>query len=87
MGEFDEAPGSAAAGEYGDDVDGFGDQGAGHRDDGFLDELLKAPEGTCSGPSVDGADAPGMAGRPRFKQVKSFRPANLADRNPVGSKA
>jgi hypothetical protein len=38
--EFGQTTIRAAAGQHGDDVDGFCDQGAGNGDDGFLDELL-----------------------------------------------
>ena len=42
--ELRQSPRRAASGEHGDDVDGFGDEGARDRDDCFLHKLLKPPQ-------------------------------------------
>jgi len=58
--------GSAPAGENRNDLDGFGNQRARDRDDGFLDELLEATERPHGRACVQGADAAGMSGAPGF---------------------
>ena len=47
--EFGKPAGRASAGQHGDDVDGLRDQGARHRDDGLLNELLKPAQGAERG--------------------------------------
>jgi hypothetical protein len=57
-GEFGQAAIGAATGKDGDDVNGFGDQGARDRDNSFLDELLKPAQSSERGARMDGADSP-----------------------------
>jgi hypothetical protein len=52
--EVGEPPCGAAAGEDRDEVDGLGDEGARHRDDGFLDKLIEAAQRADRGAGVSG---------------------------------
>ena len=76
-----------APGKDGNKVDSLGDQGARDSDDGFLDELLEASQRANAGTGMDGADPARMAGAPGFKEVESFGPANLADRDAIRAQA
>ena len=69
-GEFNETAGRSASGEDGNKVDRFGDQGARHRDNGFLDELFEAAQRADAGTGMDGADPTGMPSAPGFEQVE-----------------
>ena len=86
-GEFNQPAGRAASSKNGDEVDCLGNQGARDGDDGFLDELFEAAQRADAGAGVNGADAAGMAGAPGFKEVESFGPAHLADRDAIRAQA
>ena len=86
-GEFDQPAGRAASGKNGDEVDCLGNQGARDGDDGFLDELFEASQRANTGTGMDGADPARMAGAPGFKEVESFGPAHLADRDAIRAQA
>src|SRR5579885_3033644 len=84
-GELGETARGAAAAQHGDEIDGFGDQRARDRDDGFLDELLETAERADGGAGVDRADAAGMAGAPGLQEVERLRATHFADGNAVGA--
>src|SRR3546814_18763021 len=83
--DFGEATGRAAAAEHRDEIDGLGDQRAGDRDDGFLNELLEAAQRAERGAGVDGADAARVARPPRLEQIQRLGAAHLYDRNTIRS--
>ena len=83
MGDLGETPLSAAPGQHGDDVDGLGNQGAGHRDDGLLHELLKPAQRSESRVGVYGTDAAGVPCPPCFEQVERFAAAHLSNWNAI----
>src|SRR3546814_11056401 len=85
--EFGEATGRAAAAEHRDEIDGLGDQRAGDRDDGFLNELLEAAHRAERGAGVDGADAARVARPPRLEHIKRLGGADLPERNTTGGQA
>jgi len=67
----------------GNKVDGLGDEGARHSDDGLLHELLETAQGAERGAGVDRADSTRMTGTPGLEQVERFCTAHLADRDAV----
>ena len=50
-------------------------------------ELLEASQRANAGTGMDGADPARMAGAPGFKEVESFGPAHLADRDAIRAQA
>ena len=59
----------------------------GHRDDGFLDQLLEPAQRSERRARVDGADAAGMTGAPGLEQIERLGTADLADRDAIGPQA
>ena len=76
----------AATGEHGDDVDRLGDEGAGHGDHGFLDQLLQAAERAERRAGVQRPDPAGVAGAPGLQKAQRLRAPDLADGDAVGAK-
>ena len=85
--EFGEAPIGAAACQYGNELDGLGDQGAWHRDNSFLDQLLYPAERTERRTGMNGSDAAGMTGAPGLQEIERFGASDFTDRNPIRSQA
>ena len=83
--QLGEPPIGAAAGQDGNELDGLGDQGAWHRDDGFLDQLLHSAQRAECRAGMDGADATGMTGAPGFQEIERFGASDLTDGNAVRS--
>src|SRR5580692_1498172 len=79
--EFGELSSGAAASEYGDHVDGLGNERARHGDHGFLDELFQPAQRADRRTRMQRADAAGMAGAPGFQKIERLGPAYLADRD------
>ena len=68
-GELGQAAVGTATGKNGNNVDGLRDQGAGDRDDGFLDQLLESTQRSERGARVDGTDTAGMTRAPGLEQI------------------
>src|SRR6266700_7335260 len=86
-GERGQAAIGTATGKNGNNVDGLRDQGAGDRDDGFLDQLLESTQRSERRARVDGADTAGMTRAPGLEQIESLCTADFPDRNAIGPQA
>jgi hypothetical protein len=82
-GKLGEASIGSAAGQYGDELNGLGDERARDSDDGFLNQLLHPAERAQCRARMDGADATRMPGAPGFQQIQCFRTAHLPDRDAI----
>jgi len=86
-GEFGKPSIGAAASEYGDELNGLGNQRARDGDDDLLDQLLQPAECAQCRTRMDGTDAPGVSGAPRFQEIERLCSAHLSDGDAIRPKA
>src|SRR5689334_11033037 len=87
LGEFAQSAVPAPTVEDSDDIDRFGDQGAGHGDDRFLNQLFETEQRPACRSGMNSTDAAGVTGTPGLEQVQGFGTAHLTDGNAVGPQA